>query len=336
MNNRSYKTKRSQILPDTSELMQGLNIALDHAQVPIQVLEILDRGFKNYPSGTHLSEVITCQLPRRTSLQLFVKYSCGLKTGGNATQYDTRGDHRRGVAYEAAIYNCFLSHSSMTVPKFYGMYRHNPDIVCLFLEYLDNTIRITKASESIAEGIIKAAAWLGTFHAANERLLPDAQTQWITKHDADYYKMWAKLAFEFLGLLDERLPHIEGLCGRFEEIIPLLTNHPTLIHGEFYPKNILVRDGIVYPVDWEAAAIGNGAVDLAALTERWSVEFTRLYVDAYRQARCPRQSISSFSKTLDAARLYWRLRWIANSPGEKLYSWQLEELETLGARLELI
>jgi len=48
---------------------------------------------------------------------------------------------------------------------------------------------------------------------------------------------------------------------------PLLTSPPTLIHGEFYAKTVLVRRGKLFMVDWESAAIGPGEVDLAALTE---------------------------------------------------------------------
>src|SRR3954469_16662127 len=50
---------------------------------------------------------------------------------------------------------------------------------------------------------------------------------------------------------------------------------PTLIHGDFYPSNILVEtqgtNQRVCPVDWELAGIGPGLLDLAALVSgKWS------------------------------------------------------------------
>ena len=49
----------------------------------------------------------------------------------------------------------------------------------------------------------------------------------------------------------------------------------TVIHGEFYPKNVLIHDGIVCPIDWESTAISVGEIDLAALTENWSEEIVQ-------------------------------------------------------------
>ena len=61
-----------------------------------------------------------------------------------------------------------------------------------------------------------------------------------------------------------------AVCQRADEFIAQLLAAPrTMIHGEFYPGNILYEKGRICPVDWESAAIAAGELDLAALTEGW-------------------------------------------------------------------
>src|SRR5207244_7203663 len=89
---------------------------------------------------------------------------------------------------------------------------------------------------------------------------------------------------------------MEWIAGRYSQVVERLLTLPlTLIHGEFYPSNILVHeietcrsrltgDTVrVCPVDWEMAAVGPGLIDLAALTAgAWTDEEKTALALAYQ------------------------------------------------------
>ena len=91
---------------------------------------------------------------------------------------------------------------------------------------------------------------------------------------------------KFATATDRR--RLAGLATTFEERASELTSAPqTIIHGEYYPKNILVREGEIFPVDWESAAVAAGEIDLASLTEGWPEEDKRVCQAEYCAARWP-------------------------------------------------
>src|SRR5581483_12485538 len=101
---------------------------------------------------------------------------------------------------------------------------------------------------------------------------------------------------------------LERLCARYAELLPdLLAAPATVVHGEYGPKNILIRGAEVYPVDWESAAVGPGEVDLAALVHRWGERSTRVAARAYVATRWPDGAPPGHERAFDAAKLYWLL-----------------------------
>jgi aminoglycoside phosphotransferase (APT) family kinase protein len=110
----------------------------------------------------------------------------------------------------------------------------------------------------------QAACWAGRFHAVHEAPTPGPALRFLNAYDAAYYAGWARRTAEYAGPLHQDFPWLAGVCRRFEgALAPLLEAPRTVIHGEFYPKNLLFRGGVVYPVDWESAAVGPGEIDLA-------------------------------------------------------------------------
>src|SRR5262249_37474331 len=116
-------------------------------------------------------------------------------------------------------------------------------------------------------------------------------------------RLWMRRAAEFLSArlsksaqasevraLKERM---ERLASRHELIVERLAALPaTLIHGEFYASNVLVREsggGLhVCPVDWERAGLGPGLLDLAALIAgKWTDEQKRALALEYYAALPP-------------------------------------------------
>ena len=150
-----------------------------------------------------------------------------------------------------------------------------------------------------------AARWLAALHS---RALPAGESHLIA-YNADWLARWAARA---LGVPSR----VRGAAGRAAERLARLP--AVLVHGEFYPSNILVSAGRIRPVDWETAGIGPGVLDLAALTSgRWSPEERDRLELAYRDAlpadrRPAHEELAAASRD---ARLLVAVQWLGWQPG---------------------
>lgn len=162
----------------------------------------------------------------------------------------------------------------------------------------------------------------------------------LHRHDAEHYLGWAARTSRFAGSLHHRFHWLATLCKRFEDVVETLSEPPlVIVHGEFYPNNILFRQGTIYPVDWESTAVAIGEIDLASLTERWSSTIVERCRAEYLSARWPDGPPADFDQKLDVAKLYWRFRWLGERPDwttEEKSRWRFDQLRTIGERLGLI
>jgi len=118
---------------------------------------------------------------------------------------------------------------------------------------------------------------------------------------------------------------VDRIARGYEPVVRRLASMPrTLIHGEFYPCNVVIhRDGHqvrICPVDWEMAAFAPALIDLASLTTGWDCRYQRALTRAYRAAlpegtAASRQIPEQFSIDLDCCRLYLAIRMIGWSEG---------------------
>jgi hypothetical protein len=314
-------------LPDADALSSGLSAVLGVGRSSIR---ILDRTPAIWAS-TYPSEVVTCDVGGSSALKLYCKYMAGL-------EYESFG-HRGGVPYEIEVYRRVLAGSPVSLPRFYGAYE-NPAAgdIWLILEFLDRSQRVTKGPQP--QSVVQAARWLGRFHAANESRTSGADVSFLSIYDAPYYLGWSRRTLRFASELRSEFPWLETLCGRFEESVDvLLTAAPTIIHGEFYPHNILLSDGQIYPIDWESAAVAAGEIDVATLTEAWKPEHLRQCEVAYREARWGGTAPAGFARTLAAARLYVCFRWLGEQPEWTLHTGNREyfdQMRVSGEELGLI
>jgi hypothetical protein len=319
----------SSSFPDLPTLTAGLQEVWDVARSDRVV--IVDREPNIYAS-TFPSEILTCRLLDGSQRRLFCKYE--------TEQSNADFGHRGGMAYEAAVYQRILQPAGVSAPGLIGMYTHpKSGRAWLILEYLEDNAPLAEAPDLAPER--SAARWIGSFHAATEARLASDPVPFLSRYDAAYYEGWAKRMGPVVGgLRHHRYPWVARLCERFNEVMaPLLASAPTIIHGEFYPPNILVRDGIIYPVDWESAAVGAGEIDLASLTEGWPKTATRRCEADYREARWPNGAPPDFEKRLIAARMYLAFRWLAdeqNSPRPNPDAWYLKQLQAAGRRLGML
>jgi hypothetical protein len=322
--------------PDLPTLTAGLTCVFRGEKSTGGQVTVLDRQPAVHANtGTFPKEIVTCRGDDGRERRLLCKYGTG--QGHNAY------GHRGGVAYEVTVYREIIQFSQMPAPAFYGAFTNEETgEVWLILEYLDKCVRPSKALNSTAMGL--AAQWIGRFHAANEVRLATTQMPFLNTYNAEYYRGWVRRTSVCAGHLHARFPWLAKLCERSEDFIALLLAAPqTVIHGEYYPGNVLFRSGTIYPVDWEAAAIAAGEIDLASLTERWPPEFTHEMEREYQRARWPDGPPADFGRRLDAARLYLPFRWLGERPDWATHESNLRQYEPLlstlrssGERLGLI
>ena len=311
--------------PQNWLLNKGIAAVLEQCGELEGRLEIIDRR-ANIEASTFPSEIVTCQLDGQRVVRLFCKYSIDLDR-------EVHG-HRGGVKYEARVYHRVLQQIELSVPRFYGSYiEPKSNRTWLVLAYLADTVRVSRTPNP--DALLKAAQWLGFFHADNEAHLKQEELAFLHRYDADYYLGWSRRALSF-AKGSRSLSWLHPLCARFEtQVGELLTAPLTVIHGEFYPQNVLVHDGAPYPVDWESAAIAVGELDLACLTDRWPEQIARRCETRYQETRWQDLSSEGFHQRLQIARIYTQLRWLGDwfEVSVKDCDWRLEQLRDLGLRL---
>jgi aminoglycoside phosphotransferase (APT) family kinase protein len=297
-------------LPDLPALEAALTNMLNMGGFCSGHVTVVKRQPNAYTS-TARSEIVTVKLEDGHRLQLFCKYSGG-------TDHNTC-DHRRGVAYEAQVYRRLLRKLPLSTPRYYGVHvDHTRDETWLFLEYLDHALPVSEApwSEVGLEAprpvaMFEAARWLGHFHTISEDSQICHSVEFLRIHDAEYYQNWARRTLQFASPLCHRFPWLAVLCKDLAgSILPILETSRVVVHGEYYPMNILFHSGTVYPVDWESAAFAVGEVDLTSLVDGWPAAIVRDCVTEYINARWPHGAPADFERRYAAAQLYWCLRWL--------------------------
>ena len=313
-------------LPVTAELRAALAPICVAAGISTAPLASVRREENEY-SRTYASEIVVCCFADGSERRLFLKYMTVLD--------EAHHDHgmRGGLAYEANVYRHLLR--DRVRPACHGLHTAANGALWLVLECLDDTVPMDLSDDDGA--IFKAAAWLGKFHASQEIVLAAHVPPGVRVYDAVFYRGWARRTHEFAGEWHRREPWLAGVCADFDKpIVALLMSRATLVHGEFYPHNILYRDGEIFTVDWESAAVGAGEIDLVALAEGWPEETETECERLYRAARWPGGAPAAFARTLAAAHIYMHLRWMGEHHGwtedEPEAQWQLGELRQWATR----
>ena len=327
-------------LPELATLTHRLTAALSGKGFPGGQVTILDRKTPPYLS-TFPYEIVTCRLADGSKRRLFCKYAAG-------HNHNAHG-HRGGIAYEAKVYRHILLSLQDSRPLFHGAHTDKrTGETWLILEYLDRCIRVKDITPQYKKmprplAMILAARWVGRFHATYEAHLARSalSLSFLNQYDVEYYRGWVRRTQEFAGPLNRRFPWLAKLCKRADELLaPLLAPPLTVIHGEFYTNNLLLRYKSIYPVDWESTAIAAGEIDLAALTEgHWPVRTVRQCELEYQRARWPQGPPASFERKLEAARLYLHFRWLGDRPDwtiRKTALWRFKQLQMAAEHMGLV
>src|SRR5215831_14921870 len=215
--------------PEFESLRAGLGQVLGSNGSGASRLNIQDRK-PIVSASTYPSEVVQCQVGN-CELKFYCKYAAGLR-------YDSYG-HRGGVPYEAEVYRLVLQNSGFSLPQFYGAYTDPATRdTWLILEYLEDTLRLAKGPQP--ESLLRAAQWIGRFHAANETRVSSPAFSFLKRYDVGYFAGWVRRTSLFADSLRPDLPWLETICEHSEDFAALLLSPgTTVIHGEYYPHNIL-------------------------------------------------------------------------------------------------
>jgi aminoglycoside phosphotransferase (APT) family kinase protein len=220
---------------------------------------------------------------------------------------------------EPAVYGAILGAGTPGTARCYGtLLEPELERYWLFLEWVRGRELYQVGDRRLWE---EAARWLGRMHA---RLRPRAGTLAgpgrLVAHDAAFYRRWMARAREFAASRPrEEASAIEWLGSRHEDVVGALLELPrTVLHGEFYAANVLVdsesEQPRIAPVDWELAAIGPGATDLAALVSGgWRAEDR----DALSAAYCEGAGVpfdDSRRRQIGFARLQLAIQWLGWAP----------------------
>jgi hypothetical protein len=134
-----------------------------------------------------------------------------------------------------------------------------------------------------------AAGWLGRLHGDFARHADHLREQdFLLAHDRDFFWSKARLALSAVSGFSARLARrLADILSGYDPCVEVMVHQPpTLVHGSYKPRHILVSAGDeparICPVDWELAAVGSGLYDLAFLSAGVDLPRLERLFDAYR------------------------------------------------------
>lgn len=241
---------------------------------------------------------------------------------------------------ELIVYRDFLSRVPLNTAAYYGCASSDADgRVLLLLEKVEG-LELYQQGDLYVWCL--AARWLANFH------IHFASSNWadwqpcLAQYDENFYLRWLDRAEHNINCRKTNATASDVACELAGDVVAecrgtiaeLLALPVTLLHGEFFPSNILVRpiagvDGIC-PIDWETAAIGPGQFDLVQLTSgNWSAEDRKAIEESYVDAAIAAGAMlerPAWDNTLRLCRLHNAMRWLAWSkdwipPAEHQNDW---------------
>jgi hypothetical protein len=343
--------KKPKPLVPTARLKSALQSVLSHHFGETLSVHSLRRRVSDYCSS-YLIEELDVTLSNDQTLQLVFKDLSPRAL--ISTARDVKPDFLYEPLREIECYRALLAPHELGTAKCYGaVVEEKRARFWLFLERVPPALLWQMGDFSVW---IHAAQWLAgahTYLAQDIELRRPPQTMHLIQYDEKHYWRWMRRAQRFVRHGDtsqgkKSAAAIDWIAERYGRAVERLTKLPrTLIHGEFYPSNVMVDQGSapprICPVDWEMAAIGPGLMDLAALTSGgWSPAQKKAMATAYLRALGNKPRIwktqRAFLSDLDHCRLHqavallgWSENW--TPPPEHKFNWLAEAVrlaETLG------
>ena len=181
------------------------------------------------------------------------------------------GEKLYGNEREVLIYRRLLDGERFGAPALYAsVYDEGERRYWLFLEDLG----LSTLDEGDVEEWLAAVRWLARMHATYHGREADLRAlACLMEHGPAYYHMVAQSARRNLDLAGagEALGRFDALMGRYDSLVAYLVGQRrTLVHGDVFAQNLIIQsEAPIRAIDWESAAIGLGAWELARLLEGW-------------------------------------------------------------------
>lgn len=190
---------------------------------------------------------------------------------------------RRDPAREVLVYKHILSRAQAGAPELYAS-RCDPARGRYWLMIED--VGATRLQWCAVPEWERSLRWLAHLHTVcgppSQREADAAHLRW---HDRSFYRQLADAAVQSLRLhgSPEQADRLLSLCDwGLEPAAAAVTEQPaTLLHGDLSCHNVMVQPHRIRTVDWEWAAVGPPAWDLAKLVAGWGKRTPRL-LTAYR------------------------------------------------------
>lgn len=222
---------------------------------------------------------------------------------------------------ERYVYEHILSARELGTPQLYGaVWDDQGGRHWLLLEFVQGQkLRRTRIEDRTA-----AAAWLGQLHgsvAGQEAEL--AQSGFLLSYDDAHFRDTAERALQAVGSrfgpLQRRLE--DALAGYEAMIEKFCADKPTLVHGSYRHKNILVETSSttmrICPADWEWAGLGPRLHDLAFIADGydryWLEKMCESYLGAATACGVATIRTNEMLEKIDGLRLHKALRSLARS-----------------------
>lgn len=250
---------------------------------------------------------------------------------------------------EIEVYRSILSQTDLGTAKLYGaLVDKEAGHYWLFIEKVPG-LELYQLGEF--ETWLQVSRWLATLHDEfADRGKELASRAPLLSYDRGFYERWPHRAKTFMRSQSRTVrTSFNRLILHYDQIIDrMLTLPTTLLHGDFFASNILAQkqeSGLrICPVDWDMAAIGPAAVDLAALVSgNWSenqkAALIRAYLEVSVSAGKRQRSLDELLTELSWCQLHLSLQWLGWSPDwsppeEHRQDW-LQQALVLADKLEL-
>jgi len=239
---------------------------------------------------------------------------------------------------ERVVYESLLSTADVGSAPYFGVYVAESGIRYLLLGRIDG---MPLWQSGNFDTWCEAARWLARMAAriTPQMVARSTAAAHLLRYDRTFYETWMQRACVFHA---GSSPIIETLSRRHQKVVEWLSyERHGFVHGEFYSSNVMVEAraplaDVVRPVDWEMAAMGPPAIDLACLLAgTWSDDQRAHIADAYYGELAtlgrPVPPRERYLRTLDYALIHLSIRnlgWSSDwtPPSERAHDWLGEAL----------
>jgi hypothetical protein len=340
-----------QVTSGTGQLRQELEQAVASIFGSRRLVRHVSRRRSQYSSSYTIHNL-------RVVLDRGERFSLVLKDLSPSALLEEARGVRPGFLYdplrEIEMYRTVIEQERFKTPIFYGaVIQKEIDRYWLFLERVEGPLLWQVGG---LEQWMNAARWLACFHGhfairkSNKLALPKL----LLRYDVEHCMRWLSRAERFVTRRRSSVPtqlalQFNRIAKGYSRIVDnLLTLPRSLVHGEFYPSNVILRrhrsGGTVCPIDWEVAAVGPGMIDLAALVSgAWEPSDRKALIAAYREElgriTTGVPSMRELLESVDYCALYLSVQWLGwaenwSPPASHERDW-LREAIRLGKRLGL-